>query len=105
MDQALVALMRKKLESKSTEDLTQANADQAGKSPEELEAIRQILQERAVYGPRAIMAPISAVMVGALMGVGAWSQEMSPGIIVVACGVGAVLGFACWYVSDLIPRT
>jgi hypothetical protein len=105
MDQSLVELMRKKLESTSTEDLTQASADHGGKSPEELEAIRQILRERAVYSPRAIVAPISAVVVGALMGVAAWWQEMSPGIIVVACVVGAVLGFSCWYVSDLIPRT
>ncbi len=106
MDQNLVASIRKSLEGKSTEELRQASegAGRASKSPEELEAMRQILDERRMKGTRAILAVVSAVVFGSLCAAAAWWQ-LGPGVAVLIAGAGgAVLGFASWYVRDLIPR-
>jgi hypothetical protein len=107
MDQAQVASIRKGLESRSTEELLQALDAKDGPptSPEELEAIRQLLGERRSKGNRAPFALASAVLFGALAGAGTWWQGVGAELIVLACAVGAILGFASWYVRDLIPKS
>jgi hypothetical protein len=68
MDQNLVASIRKNLKDKSTEELRQAceGGENMNKSPEELEAMRQILNERRMNGNRAVFALVSAVLFGSL---------------------------------------
>jgi hypothetical protein len=105
MDQTLVASIRKNLESRSTEELRQAyeGGDNSAKSPEELEAMRQILDERRRKGNRAALALASAAVFGSLGAAYAWWQ-LGPGVEVLLYGVGgAVFGFAAWYIPDVIP--
>jgi len=99
MDQTLVDSIRKSLEAKSTEEIRQAygSGDHAGRPPEELEAMRQVLDERRRKRTRFWLAVGSAVVVGALGGVSAWLQ-LGPGPVVLLASVGcAVLGFLAWY--------
>ena len=107
MDQALVASLRKTLESRPTEELRRAyeqGGDKTARSPEELEAMRQILDERRRKAYRPVLALVSAVLLGSLGAGYAWWQ-LGPGVAVLLAAVGgAVLGFASWYVPDLIPR-
>jgi small-conductance mechanosensitive channel len=107
MDQTLVASIRKDLDAKSTEELRQAYAsgNQAGKPAEELEAIRQILDERGRIRTRTVLALSSAAVVGVLAGAFAGWQGFPPGMIAFAGVGGAALGFASWYVPDLIPQS
>jgi hypothetical protein len=105
MDQTLIAAIRKNLEAKSTAELRQAyeSGDKAARSPEELEAIRQVLQERRNRGNRVIVALATAMLLGAIGAGFAWWQDCS-GELVLLAGVGcAVLGFASFYVRDLFP--
>src|SRR5438552_753010 len=104
MDQTLVASIRKSLEAKSTEELRQLGEgqDQAGRSPEELEAIRQLLHERRSRGTRAMLALASAAVLGTLAAAGAWWQLGPDYLFIFLCGAGgAVLGFASWYIPGL----
>lgn len=106
MDPALVASLRKKMESTPSAELEQACAggQQAGRIPEELEAMRQILAERRARGQRAAVALISAAVMGPLGAAGMWWQAgVSPLVLLVGL-VCAALAFASWYVPDLIPR-
>jgi hypothetical protein len=106
MDQARVASLRKELESRSSEELRQVSASggAAAKSPEELEAIRQLLDERQRQSTRTILALVSALVMGTLGAGCVWWQGGEDALIVLA-GVGAaILGFALWYLPDLIPR-
>ena len=99
MDQTLVDSIRKSLEAKSTEEIRQAygSGDHAGRPLEELEAMRQVLDERRRKRTRFWLAVGSAVVVGALGGVSAWLQ-LGPGPVVLLASVGcAVLGFLAWY--------
>jgi hypothetical protein len=80
------------------------SGDKTGKSEDELETMRQVPDERRRTGNRALIALVSAVVFGALGAVCAWWQ-LGPGLGVVLAGVGgAILGFASWYIPDLIPR-
>jgi hypothetical protein len=104
MDQALVASIRTSLESKSTEELRQIfeSGHKAGKSPEEFEAIRQILDERGTKSYRPMLAVTSAIIMGTIGAAGAWWQ-LGPDVFVVLAGLGgATLGFASWYIPGLI---
>jgi hypothetical protein len=107
MDQALIASIRKSFESKSTEELRRAfeGEDKADKSPEEIEALRQLLQEREPRSYRVVLAVASAVICATLFAFGSWWQ-LGPGVFVVLSGVvGAVLGFASWYIPGLFWGT
>jgi ferric-dicitrate binding protein FerR (iron transport regulator) len=106
MDQTLVASIRKSLEAKPTEELRQAyqSGDKAGRSPEELEAMRQLLDERRNKSNRVLLALGSAVVVAAIAGAGAWWQSFPAAIVCLSGVVGAILGFASWYIPDLMPR-
>src|SRR5262245_37424819 len=106
MDQTRVASIRKDLDGKSTEELRQAeeSARQTGKPAEELEAIRQILDERRRSRIRIVVAASSAVVVGVIAGAYVSWQGLPPGMVALAGVVGAALGFASWYVPNLIPR-
>jgi len=107
MDQTRVASIRKDLDGKSTEELRQAeeSARQTGKPAEELEAIRQILDERRRIRIRTVLAASSAAVVGVIAGAFASWQGFPLGMIVLASVGGAALGFTSWYVPDLIPRS
>src|SRR5262245_14478110 len=99
MDRTLVDSIRKSLEAKSTAELRQAHegGDQSGRPPEELEALRQVLDERRRKGIRFALA-IGSAVVGVFGGVGTWWQ-LGPDPFVLLFGVVcAVLGFVCWYV-------
>jgi hypothetical protein len=106
MDQNLVASIRKNLEDKSTEGLRQAceRGDNMNKSPEELEAMRQILNERRVKGNRVVLALVSAVLFGSLGAACVWWQGADGGFVFLAGVVCAILGSASSYIRDLIPR-
>jgi hypothetical protein len=107
MDQALVDSIRKSLEARSTEEIRQAyeRGDQAGRSPEELEAMRQALDERRRKRARLFLAVASAVVIGVLGGAFAW-WLLGAGPVVVLAGVAcAALGFVSWYIPDIIPRS
>jgi hypothetical protein len=106
MDQTLVDSIRKSLENKSTEELRRAyDGDKAAKPVEEIEALRQLLEERQTKGNRMLIALASAIIVGLLAAGIAWWQ-LGPNIAVVLAGLGgAILGFASWYVPGLISRT
>lgn len=106
MDPALVASLRKNLESTPSAELEQACAggERMGRIPEELEAMRQILAERRARGQRAAIALLSAGVVGPLGAAGMWWQAgFSPLVLLVGL-VCAALAFASWYIPDLIPR-
>jgi hypothetical protein len=106
MDQTFVAAIRKNLETKSTEELRQAyeSRDQAARSPEESEAMRQLLDERRTKGSRAVFALASAILFGSLGAVCAWWQGADGVFIFLAGVVCAILGFGSWYIRELIPR-
>src|SRR2546421_435178 len=86
MDQTLVASIRKNLESKSTEELRQAyeSTDKAARSPEELEAMRQLLDERQRKGNRFVIALTSALLFGSLGAGCAWWQGVDGGFVFLA---------------------
>ena len=107
MDQSLVASIRKTLEAKPTEELRRSyeSVDKATRSLEELEAMRQLLYERRTRSTRTVIALSSAVLIGTLGATGAWWQGASEGFVCLAGVGGAILGFALWYIPDLIPRT
>jgi len=103
MDPALVASIRKSLEATPTEDLRRAyEGDKAGKSPEELEAMRQLLDERRAKRNKAAVALASAILMGTLVAACAWWQGFPEEIIILAGVGGAILGFASWYIPGLI---
>ena len=105
MDQALVASLRKSLEAKSTEELRQAFeiGHQSSGSPEEIEAMRQILEERRRKSTRATIAIGSAIAFGSLGAAGAWWQDTGGVVVFLVAVVCAILGFASWYIPNLIP--
>ena len=106
MDQTIVAAIRKDLETKSTAELRQAyeGGDRATWSPEQVEATRQLLDERSRRSIRPVIALGSAILVGAIGAAAAWWQDY-PGEIVFAAGVGcAALGAASFYVPGLISQ-
>ena|SRR5207249_186611 len=106
MDPALVASIRKDLEIKSTAHLRQACAsgDRASRSPEELEAIRQLLDERRTRRNRAVLAVAAALLLGAVGAAGAWGQGADEVFILLA-GLGcAILGFASCYIPGLFGQ-
>jgi hypothetical protein len=86
MDQLLIDSIRKNLEDKSTEEIRQAieRGNSSGKSQEEFEAMRLILNERARQGTRFSLAVGSAVVLGTLAAGGAWWQ------------VGRLMCMFCW---------
>jgi len=100
MDQTRVDFIRKSMEAQSTEELRHAyeSGAQGGRLPEELEAMRQILDERRRKFFRFWLAVGSAVVAGALGGAGTWWQVGEPNLFVIlATVVCAFLGFAAWY--------
>jgi hypothetical protein len=101
VNESLIASIRASLQVKSNEELNQLLA--SGKSPEEIEAARQILDERRRKGLRPILALASALVIGALAAAFAWWQLGDGIAVVLASIVGAVLGFASWYIPGLIP--
>jgi len=105
MDQALIASFRKSLEAKSTEELRQAYeiGNQSSRSPEEIEATRQILEERRRKSTRATLAIGSAIVFGSLGAACAWWQGADGAYVFLAAVVCAILGFGSWYIPDLIP--
>ena len=107
MDQTLVASIRKKLEAKPTEELRQAyeSRDTAGRSPEELEAIRQLLDERRAKRNKAVVALASAILMGTLGPACTWWQGADDVLVLLAGVVFAILGFASWYVPGLLYGT
>ena len=62
------------------------------------------LDERRPKSKRIVFALASGILIGALAAAFAWSQ-LGPGLGTLLAGVGgAILGFASWYIPDLIPR-
>lgn len=103
MDQTLLDSIRKKLELKSTADLRQAclGGDTVNRSPEEMEAIRQVLEERGKNSTRLCIALSAAAIMGTIGAAVAWWQRSDETIILLA-GMGcAALGFASFYVPGL----
>jgi hypothetical protein len=106
MDQTLVDSIRKSLETKSTQELRQAyDGDKGGKSAEEVEAMRQVLEERRTKSNRFVIALASACIFGSLAGaLAGW--QFGPDIVAVLAGLGgAILGFVSWYIPGLISQT
>lgn len=105
MDPNQVAAMRKSLETKSSEELRQAYAsgDKAAWSPEALEAMRQILEERRQRSTKPAVALGAAILVAALGAGVAWWQGCTGEVVLLAGLGGAVLGGLCIYLPNLIP--
>src|ERR1700720_609568 len=106
MDQALVASIRKSLEAKPTAELRQAyeSGNKDPRSPEELEAIRQLLDERRAKSTKVAVALASAILMGAFVAACAWWQGF-PEVMVFLAGVGgAIVGFASWYIRGLFGQ-
>ena len=106
MDQTLVASIRKDLEAKSTAELGQAyeSSDRATKAPEELEAMRQLLDERRTKGNRVALALAAAILMGTLGAACTWWQGASEGMVLLAGVGGAILGFASCYIPGLFGQ-
>src|SRR5215207_6341572 len=86
MDQTLVASIRKSLGTKSTEELRQAyeGSDTAARSPEELEATRQLLDERRTKSNRGVLPLGSAILLGSLGAACVWWQGAEVGFVFLA---------------------
>ncbi|MSU79193.1 MAG: hypothetical protein EXS16_14020 [Gemmataceae bacterium] len=107
MDQALVASIRKNLEATTTEELRRAyeRGENAAKSPEEAEAVRQLLDERRTNGNRTTLALASAILIGMAATAGAWWQGAPEGFVLFAGVGGAIMGFASFYIPGLFDQT
>lgn len=106
MDETLIASFRKSLESKTTQEIraAQESGQKSGSSPEQLEAMRQILEERQSKSNRFAFAVASGLGLGAVGATAMWWRGGDETLIAVGGLVGAFLGFASWYVPDLMPR-
>jgi hypothetical protein len=105
MDHRLVESIRKSLEVKSTPEIRQAyqSGDEATRSPEEMEAMRQVLDERSRPRNRAVIALSAAVVMGVIGAAAVWWQGSSGELVFLAGIVCAIVGAASFYIRDLIP--
>ena len=100
MDQSLVESTRKNLEAKSSEELQAfLTGGASGRPPEEVEAARQILEERSRKRTRFALAVSSAVLLGVLAAAGAWQLGADGVFIALSGGVCAILAFVGWYIN------